>query len=326
MSKAHARICLAGEDLDWAGGKSVLCGIELETTVKIYNMDFPGIFIKSDCSLEQKKLSKKEFNEYKYEGNYYDYVVAGLKTFDKKYKHINSINISITSNIPMQSGLSSSAAVLVALFKELNCYYKTNLNTKELCDLCKFVEVKELGCNVGSMDFYACESNGIIVYDGNRDEISLVNYNFDNDTYIVLIDSGIKSSTKEINSEKLKRFNEKEEYFDKYIEYCNALIRTLILELNKKKNEELIGERITQAHNLMDKYLKNSTELINEIVKLCLKNEAIGAKLTGCGLGGFVFCLIKKINLDKLIQALQVRGLRYLITKPIYGKDEQNEL
>ncbi len=37
----------------------------------------------------------------------------------------------------------------------------------------------------------------------------------------------------------------------------------LILELNKKENEELIGERITQVHNLMDKYLKNSTESIN---------------------------------------------------------------
>ena len=35
MAKAHSRVCLVGEDLDWTGGMSILCPINLYTEITI---------------------------------------------------------------------------------------------------------------------------------------------------------------------------------------------------------------------------------------------------------------------------------------------------
>ena len=48
MGEAHSRICLAGEDLDWTGGCSILCAINMKMEVKITQIDGERIVIKSN--------------------------------------------------------------------------------------------------------------------------------------------------------------------------------------------------------------------------------------------------------------------------------------
>lgn len=315
MAKSNARICLAGEDLDWTNGTSILCGINLYTSVKIRPIfsSTNEIVIDSDLVDYTKNIVISKLQDYKYTGDFYDYVIAGINVFNKKYFQINPIYIQVSSSIPLKSGLSSSAALLVALFSELSIFYKLNINVDDICELCYITEAVELNCTVGKMDFYACCLGNIVSFDSSENTFFLEDFKLDNDISIVLIDSGISSSTKMVNMDKYKRFNDREQSFINYLKYGNELVSSLITELRTSKDINTIGKIITSYHHIIDKYLRVSTPKINKCVQICIKHGAIGAKLTGCGLGGYVFCIIKKENINLLAKTLKENNYEYIV-------------
>lgn len=251
-----------------------------------------------------------------YTGNDFDYVVGALKIFQRLYFKVKNLSIDIQSNIPMQSGLSSSAALLTCLFQELSNYYKLAFDKNKICELAFITEYHELKNQVGKMDFYSCVSSGIIFYNGNTDAYILEKYKF-NQIKIVLIDCGRNTSTKEVNMKKLERYRNKEVKFMQYLHKGNMLVDELKLELEGNKNLQTIGNIINDYQMIMEKYLLVSTDSINFIVNLCITNDAIAAKITGCGLGGYVFALIESGNTEKLLCELKKRNISYIMTESI---------
>ncbi len=318
MNRSYSRICLAGEDLDWTDGSSILCNINLTTEITIKGIEPESNVIEIYSSLlnQSQKISRNEIIYYKYNGDSFDYIIAAIKIFKKHYFSINNIQINIISNIPVKSGLSSSAALLTCFFKELFSYYKINYDINLICDLCYQTEYHELNSQVGKMDFYSCISNGIIYYESKTNTFKKEEYKFRN-IETVLISCGLTSSTKEINSRKLLRYQSQEFNFMQYIKYGNSLVEELINEIRNGGNIVKIGAIINRYQNIIDKYLNVSTAHIGNIVKLCTDSGAYGAKLTGCGLGGYVFALIERSKCSHLMQILAQNGLNYIITEPI---------
>lgn len=315
MAKSNARICLAGEDLDWTSGTSILCGINLYTSVEIMPI-FPSaneIVIDSNLVDYKKYIAINKLQTYEYADDFYDYAIAGIKVFQKKYFQVSSIYIHISSTIPLKSGLSSSAALLVALFKELSDFYKLNITVDEICELCYITETIELNCVVGKMDFYACCLGNILSFNSCENTFYKEDFQFFNDISVVLVYSGISSSTKIVNMDKHIRFDNREQNFVEYLKQGNELVSDLITEMRTSKDINTVGKIITSYHHIMDKYLRVSTPEINYCVQLCINCGAIGAKLTGCGLGGYIFCIIENKNLDLLEKTLRESKCEYII-------------
>ena len=311
MAKAHSRVCLVGEDLDWTGGMSILCPINLYTEITINSNNSNNIIIKS--MNKTKYILLNQLNNYNYNADFFDYIIAGLKTFSNFYLvSYVGINIEIESNIPIKSGLSSSAALFIALFKELGRFYNIKISIDELCQLGRMTEVNELKAVVGTMDFYACAVDKIILFNEQEMKIKKYNYSFDKNK-IVLIYSGVSSSTKTVNKGKKTRFEMKEKNFMNYVKYGNELVKRLDHQLSINAEISEIGETVFKAHDIMKKYLKNSNEIIDKIVDICKKNGAYGAKLTGCGEGGYVFCVISLKKLKRLCKNLEEENLYYSI-------------
>lgn len=311
MAKAHSRVCLVGEDLDWTGGMSILCPINLYTEITINSNNSNNIIIKS--MNKTKYILLNQLNNYNYNADFFDYIIAGLKTFSNFYLvSYVGINIEIESNIPIKSGLSSSAALFIALFKELGRFYNIKISIDELCQLGRMTEVNELKAVVGTMDFYACAVDKIILFNEQEMKIKKYNYSFDKNK-IVLIYSGISSSTKTVNKGKKTRFEMKEKNFMNYVKYGNELVKRLDHQLSINAEISEIGETVFKAHDIMKKYLKNSNEIIDKIVDICKKNGAYGAKLTGCGEGGYVFCVISLKKLKRLCKNLEEENLYYSV-------------
>lgn len=311
MAKAHSRVCLVGEDLDWTGGMSILCPINLYTEITINSNNSNNIIIKS--MNKTKYILLNQLNNYNYNADFFDYIIAGLKTFFNFYLvSYVGINIEIESNIPIKSGLSSSAALFIALFKELGRFYNIKISIDELCQLGRMTEVNELKAVVGTMDFYACAVDKIILFNEQEMKIKKYNYSFDKNK-IVLIYSGVSSSTKTVNKGKKTRFEMKEKNFMNYVKYGNELVKRLDHQLSINAEISEIGETIFKAHDIMKKYLKNSNEIIDKIVDICKKNGAYGAKLTGCGEGGYVFCVISLKKLKRLCKNLEEENLYYSV-------------
>lgn len=311
MAKAHSRVCLVGEDLDWTGGMSILCPINLYTEITINSNNSNNIIIKS--MNKTKYILLNQLNNYNYNADFFDYIIAGLKTFSNFYLvSYVGINIEIESNIPIKSGLSSSAALFIALFKELGRFYNIKISIDELCQLGRMTEVNELKAVVGTMDFYACAVDKIILFNEQEMKIKKYNYSFDKNK-IVLIYSGVSSSTKTVNKGKKTRFEMKEKNFMNYVKYGNELVKRLDYQLSINAEISEIGETVFKAHDIMKKYLKNSNEIIDKIVDICKKNGAYGAKLTGCGEGGYVFCVISLKKLKRLCKNLEEENLYYSV-------------
>ncbi|RHT87775.1 hypothetical protein DW736_14200 [Coprobacillus sp. AM28-15LB] len=311
MAKAHSRVCLVGEDLDWTGGMSILCPINLYTEITINSNNSNNIIIKS--MNKTKYILLNQLNNYNYNADFFDYIIAGLKTFSNFYLvSYVGINIEIESNIPIKSGLSSSAALFIALFKELGRFYNIKISIDELCQLGRMTEVNELKAVVGTMDFYACAVDKIILFNEQEMKIKKYNYSFDKNK-IVLIYSGVSSSTKTVNKGKKTRFEMKEKNFMNYVKYGNELVKRLDHQLSINAEISEIGETVFKAHDIMKKYLKNSNEIIDKIVDICKKNGAYGAKLTGCGEGGYVFCVISLKKLKRLCKNLEEENLYYSV-------------
>ena len=311
MAKAHLRVCLVGEDLDWTGGMSILCPINLYTEITINSNNSNNIIIKS--MNKTKYILLNQLNNYNYNADFFDYIIAGLKTFSNFYLvSYVGINIEIESNIPIKSGLSSSAALFIALFKELGRFYNIKISIDELCQLGRMTEVNELKAVVGTMDFYACAVDKIILFNEQEMKIKKYNYSFDKNK-IVLIYSGVSSSTKTVNKGKKTRFEMKEKNFMNYVKYGNELVKRLDHQLSINAEISEIGETVFKAHDIMKKYLKNSNEIIDKIVDICKKNGAYGAKLTGCGEGGYVFCVISLKKLKRLCKNLEEENLYYSV-------------
>lgn len=311
MAKAHSRVCLVGEDLDWTGGMSILCPINLYTEITINSNNSNNIIIKS--MNKTKYILLNQLNNYNYNADFFDYIIAGLKTFSNFYLvSYVGINIEIESNIPIKSGLSSSAALFIALFKELGRFYNIKISIDELCQLGRMTEVNELKAVVGTMDFYACAVDKIILFNEQEMKIKKYNYSFDKNK-IVLIYSGVSSSTKTVNKGKKTRFEIKEKNFMNYVKYGNELVKRLDHQLSINAEISEIGETVFKAHDIMKKYLKNSNEIIDKIVDICKKNGAYGAKLTGCGEGGYVFCVISLKKLKRLCKNLEEENLYYSV-------------
>lgn len=311
MSKTGSRVCLVGEDLDWTGGMSILCPINLYTEITINSNNSNNIIIKS--MNKTKYILLNQLNNYNYNADFFDYIIAGLKTFFNFYLvSYVGINIEIESNIPIKSGLSSSAALFIALFKELGRFYNIKISIDELCQLGRMTEVNELKAVVGTMDFYACAVDKIILFNEQEMKIKKYNYSFDKNK-IVLIYSGVSSSTKTVNKGKKTRFEMKEKNFMNYVKYGNELVKRLDHQLSINAEISEIGETVFKAHDIMKKYLKNSNEIIDKIVDICKKNGAYGAKLTGCGEGGYVFCVISLKKLKRLCKNLEEENLYYSV-------------
>lgn len=311
MAKAHSRVCLVGEDLDWTGGMSILCPINLYTEITINSNNSNNIIIKS--MNKTKYILLNQLNNYNYNADFFDYIIAGLKTFSNFYLvSYVGINIEIESNIPIKSGLSSSAALFIALFKELGRFYNIKISIDELCQLGRMTEVNELKAVVGTMDFYACAVDKIILFNEQEMKIKKYNYSFAKNK-IVLIYSGVSSSTKTVNKGKKTRFEMKEKNFMNYVKYGNELVKRLDHQLSINAEISEIGETVFKAHDIMKKYLKNSNEIIDKIVDICKKNGAYGAKLTGCGEGGYVFCVISLKKLKRLCKNLEEENLYYSV-------------
>lgn len=312
---APGRICLAGEDIDWTTGPSVLCAVDLKTTAKVSEQK-DGYSLKTSGSLNSEiRLLKEQVGEYSH--RVLDYTNAAIKVVNDLGIDSTPISVEITSNLPAKAGLSSSAAVSVASIAAVSSFYGLNLNTNEICNLAYKIEADELKTGAGQMDLYSSGIGGLIYLDSSTVPPSNIEKFVLPDGFdIVIADTCTPRNTSDVIREKRIRFDKKEPSIMKYIETTNEAIQQLrgLLGSNPQ-NVEQIGSTITHCHTLLRDYMGVSTHLIENCIKTSLENGAIGAKLTGTGMGGCMFAIVDKAKTPRLVSSLSQLPVKIYVTK-----------
>ncbi|HEL1581951.1 TPA: mevalonate kinase [Streptococcus suis] len=197
-----------------------------------------------------------------------------------------AIHIEISSTIPAERGMGSSAAVAVAVARALFAYYEKELTDGELWDIVQSSEKIAHG-NPSGIDAATTSGKSPVFFIKQQPIEPLV---LKLRAYLVVADTGVTGNTLEAISDVADLLEKKPEAI-KLVEELGNLTRQAKEDLATDQ-AELLGSRMNQAHILLQK-LGVSDPSLDKLVRLAQENGALGAKLTGGGRGGCMIALAR---------------------------------
>lgn len=271
IGKAHGKIILIGEHSVVYNHMAIAIPLKkINVTCKVEKSEFPVVYN------SKNPLSVALFYTLKY-----------LKRENDTY-----IKYTIHSKIPSKRGMGSSAAVSIALIRALFNYFNEKLTYKVLKEIVDISEKIAHG-NPSGLDAMTCMSNKTIKYTKNK---GFYNINLNLNAFLIIADTGIYGKTKDaVNI--VKNLGLKKD-----IHINNLGIIAKKIEKNILFNEiKLLGKNLTKAHFELAS-LNVSCNKSDILVNTALNSGALGAKMTGGGLGGCIIALTNKWEKAKFIE------------------------
>lgn len=222
------------------------------------------------------------------------------------------VNVELAGTLYCASGIGASAASCVAMARALNDYYQLNLSDEEINNIAYEGEKGYHGTPSG-IDNTASTFGGLIWFERKEqnvmDKISLMN-----PVEIVIGNTGkVADTTKAVAGVRER----KETNPDKYQAIFNRAENIAYLAKQAFIDEDYIeiGKLMNENHKLLQQIEVSSREL-DFLVKLARDHGALGAKLTGGGLGGNMIALTPGRNLqEEVATAIEKEGFQTVKTQ-----------
>lgn len=336
-SKAPGRICLFGDHQDYLKLPIIACAINRYVTINAERND-QGIFNIQMNDLNQSLKIPIDKQNIKAQKD--DYLVIALKVLRRHGCIPNSgYNISISGDIPINAGLSSSSALTIAWINFLVAAFGIDgqFNSIRLAKLAYETEVIERNSSGGKMDQFTISLGNLIYLNTEDDSHVLFSKSMENlivgvsgidkDTFGVL--ALLKTKALEaINQVKatIKDFeikNSQIEDLEKYLTlvdldlkpYLSAGIKNYFItkaaysELQKESSDiNYLGDLMNKHHLLLRDNLKITVPRIDAMIENSIKAGAIGAKIIGSGGGGCIVAISEPGNEEKIISEIKKAG------------------
>ena len=221
------------------------------------------------------------------------------------------LEISITSSIPVASGLGSGAAVSVALIRSLSSFLFRSLTDDEVNMLAFEIEKLHHGTPSGIDNTVITYNKPVYFIKGQPIETFKVGRPFT----IVIGDTGVSALTKEsvgdVRRLWLRDTANFENCFNEIAQI--ALIARRSIEHGKP---ELLGELMDPNHSILQNLTVSSPEL-DKLVDAARNAGALGAKLSGGGRGGNMIALVEQEKAESVANALISAGAKRTIITEI---------
>lgn len=230
-------------------------------------------------------------------GNLYDIpkaVLGHVRLYDEP------ICITIRSDIPFQSGMSGSAALVVATLRALWAYLGEEHGPHHLAEVARSIELNRMQNICGYQDFYMCTFGGINYMDF-RDkqfyrEVDLEHYatverldDHVGELPFVCAKRGVRPASGAVHKPLRER------WLDGDREVVEGYVRIGALAREGKKALLLrdwprLGELMNENHDIQRR-LGGSGPDNEQMIEAALRAGAWGAKLAGAGNGGTIIAL-----------------------------------
>lgn len=272
-----------------------------------------------------------------------DFFASALRVV-KRYGYIpnSGYTVELKSNIPINAGVSSSSAMVVAWVHFLLEAFGSNetLTPQLIAQLSYEAEVLEHNGPGGIMDEYTIAIGNIIYIDTSKDsDYKTIGTSLDG---LILAESGIPKETigllshvktnavKSIDIIKKKhpKFNIKTgtlEDYERYVDeipnelktYFYAAIKNHVISQNalttfKKSTLDLktIGQLMNEHHTVLKDFLKITVPKIDDMIHAALDAGAYGAKIVGSGGGGSIVAIAPPDKKQAIIKKLLESGAK----------------
>lgn len=150
--RAPGRVNLIGEHTDYNDGFVLPCAIEFSTVVMSAKRedDLVKVFAVDFDQCDEFALTG-EINHL--EGRHWEnYVRAVFHVLLSHGHELNGVELAISGNVPQGAGLSSSAALEVALLEAINVLYSLSISKRQIALYAQQAENEFVGCACGIMD------------------------------------------------------------------------------------------------------------------------------------------------------------------------------
>lgn len=211
-------------------------------------------------------------------------------------------SVTVTSQVPPGAGISSSAALLVAIASGL----RPDLDGKHAALACQRAEQKATGVQVGVMDQFASalgRRGNALLLDCATLEYELVP--FPDELAIAVIDSGEHRSLASTPYNQRRREAEAgDPKRMRHVDSENARVHSFVDALHARDFDRM-GELLKESHRSLRDDFEVSTPNVDALVA---RADAIGgcygARIMGAGFGGSLIALVARDRTETFVQAM----------------------
>lgn len=330
------RLCLLGEHSDWAGmnrtlnanvlpGYAIVSGIEQGIYATVEQSD--KFIVESTLPVFQNDRFETEMDRDKLlavakQGGFFSYV-AGVAAYVNDNYSVGGLKITVTEmDLPIQSGLSSSAAICVLVARAFNQIYKLKMNTKGEM-LVAFRGEQKTPSRCGRLDQACAYGVKPVLMEFDGLEVNPRQLEIGATFYWAIADLNSHKDTVRILADLNKCFpfatNEKEQKVQEALGVDNKVIIDQAVTYLQEGNAYALGQLMNKAQALFDEKVAPACpeELRAPVLHSVLEDENIkswvyGAKGVGSQGDGTVQFLCRDAeSRQKLMDYLQnVRGMR----------------
>lgn len=342
IAQAPGRVNLIGEHTDYNGGFVLPVAIEHRIYValsrsgnnelRFYSMNFQQEF---HTTIEAKPLKKSPTRQWA------NYCIAVIEELRHTGIEIPGLNLLILGDIPIGSGLSSSAALEISTAVALRELLDLNIPDKELALLCQRAEHSDyVGVECGIMDQFASlltQENCVLFLDCYTLEYKSIPFPV-NEATIVIFDSGV---TRELVG---SEYNRRREQCVEGLRFIRQILKKNIPSLRHCSVEEFeaiqsqipepfrrrvrhvitenqrvldsvraleqgdlrtFGRLLNESHKSLQRDYEVSCDELDTIVSAAQEMKYVfGARLTGAGFGGCGIAIAQPENVTKVIDSV----------------------
>ena len=349
---AQGRVELLGNHTDYNEGLALAAAIDRGVTIRAEKIDADLIEISSETNQRQAKVLLKKLQRLE-EEPWANYPIGVIKVLREAGFAIGGLRLRVGSNLPLGSGLSSSAAFEVATAVAALELSGLSMEAMALAQLCQKAENEFVGVRCGLLD----QASSVF---GKEDEIILLDFRaitartvpLSPSVALLLVDPGVPhelsggeynerrsqchaaaaalgvKALRDVTSEALSSSS------------LDPLIRSRALHITGENERVLagvaalqsgqmrqFGQLMFQSHESSKCNFQNSTAFLDALVEIAATIPGVlGARLTGGGFGGSTIWLVEGDKAEKILSRVleayhQKTGVtcKALITKASQG-------
>ena len=336
--EAPGRFNLIGEHTDYNNGLVLPGAIDRYMYLSMGQNDTGQCAVVA-IDMDEKELFTLEEKEITSQHSWAKYLQAIVIILQERGYHTKGVNGIISSNIPVGSGLSSSAALCCGFTYGLSVLYELKIPRKEIALIAQAAEHR-IGLNCGLMDQYAVlfgKKDHVLLLDCQSLEYQHYSLNLQDHT-LALINSNVKhalaaesgynerrqscervaaiikkdhphvETLRDVTTQHLQAYREKLDAVDlrraQYVLDENIRVKATIRAL-QENNIVKVGELLYDSHFGLSKQYGVSCRELDLLVDLTLLDaRVLGARMVGGGFGGCTINLIKNDQLEDTLDRI----------------------
>jgi len=321
---------LIGEHVDYNGGPVLPIAIDRRTAVVAGPA--PGFELISELDSQRIERLPDESPR----GHWSDYALGVIHELEKLHVAPSGARLAVASDVPAGGGLSSSAALTVAIARALSRLAGVTLAPRQLAGVAYRAEHDFVGVRCGTMDQMVIANarrGSALAYNSGSGTFTRVPF----DLPLRLVDTGVRHRL--TGGGYNARRAECEAALDRLRQRWPALpslaalpmadlvealtllpdaqarrVRHVVTEtarVGQAERElladrpEAMGQLLFEAHRSMSEDYEASCEEADLLVATARDEGAWGARLTGAGWGGMVLVLAQERSADRIVQVMQ---------------------